>query len=105
MSARAERFTHLPPHVIERARRGDVADYLASRQIRFKPGRNAWALARCPSHKNGEESKPSFSINLETGGFFCFACGVKGGDIIALHRLMTGLSFRDAVVALAGGDE
>lgn len=89
--------------VIERARRGDVADYLASRQIRFKPGPNAWALARCPIHKSGEESNPSFSINLNTGGFFCFACGVKGGDVIALHRLLTGLNFRDAVVALAGG--
>ena len=91
--------------VVERARHSDVADYLAGRQIRFKPGRNAWALARCPSHKSGEEAHPSLSVNLETGGFYCFTCGEKGGDIIALHRLLTGLSFRDAVVALTGAEQ
>jgi hypothetical protein len=25
------------------------------------------------------------------------ACGAKGGDIIALHRLLTGASFKDAL--------
>ena len=101
----ADRKELLAPAVIERAKRGDVAKYLAGRSIRFKPGPNAWALARCPSHKGGEESNPSFSINLETGGFFCFACPAKGGDLIALHRLLTGANFRDAVVALAGSDQ
>jgi hypothetical protein len=37
------------------------------------------------------------SVSLTTGGFRCFTCGARGGDIIELHRLRTGLGFRAAV--------
>jgi DNA primase len=33
---------------------------------------------RCPFHKGGEERRPSFGVNTETGVFHCFACHVKG---------------------------
>ena len=34
--------------------------------------------------------------------FRCHACGVKGGDVIALHRLITGMGFAEAVRDLGG---
>jgi DNA primase len=92
----------VPRTVVEHARSSDVPGYLARRGLRFKPSKNNWALVRCPIHKAGEEAHPSFTVNLETGGFFCFACGAKGGDLIALHRVLTGSTFRDAVLELAG---
>jgi len=41
-------------------------------------------------------------VSLRDGHFRCHACGAKGGDIIALHRLVTGLGFRDAVRDFGG---
>lgn len=35
-------------------------------------------LTKCPFHKQGEEHKPSFSINLEKAVFHCFTCHVAG---------------------------
>jgi DNA primase len=41
-------------------------------------------------------------VSLTDGHFRCHACGVKGGDVIALHRLATGLGFVEAVHDLGG---
>lgn len=51
---------------------------------------------RCPVHKAGMEATPSLRVNLEDGHFRCMACGVKGGDVLALHRLITGAGFTQA---------
>jgi DNA primase len=51
---------------------------------------------RCPFHKGGNESKPSFSINVDLGIFNCFTCKESGGIPKLLHLL--GLS-RDQVDA------
>lgn len=40
-------------------------------------------------------------MNVQSGGFQCFACGAKGGDIIDFVRLRHGLSFRAAVSHLS----
>jgi hypothetical protein len=61
-----------------------------------------WTDIRCPAHKGGDERNPSMSISLVDGHFACHACGAKGRDILALHRLRTGLGFRDAVRDLGG---
>jgi hypothetical protein len=61
-----------------------------------------WASIRCPVHKSGAEAHPSLRVALADGHFRCHACGAKGGDIIALHRLATGLGFREAVHDLGG---
>jgi DNA primase len=34
---------------------------------------------RCPFHKGGQETKPSFSVNVERGLFHCFTCHASGG--------------------------
>lgn len=43
----------------------------------------------------------NFRINLDTGAFTCFACGTKGADVIAFTQTRHGLSFPDALAALA----
>jgi hypothetical protein len=43
----------------------------------------------------------NFRVNLDTGGFCCFACGCKGADIISFTQTRHGLSFPDAMKAIA----
>lgn len=53
----------------------------------------------CPFH--ADNSRGSFRINTETGGFKCFSCGAGGGDLIAFEQKINGLSFPDAIAKLA----
>ena len=76
--------------------------YLHSKGFRIGKRGGEWVRVRCPIHNGGAERNASMSVNKISGGFRCFSCGVKGGDIIALHRLVTGLGFRDAVADLGG---
>lgn len=66
-------------------------------QLIHKSGQ--WAVAGlCPFHK--DSSVGSFKVNLETGGFICFSCGEKGGDIISFLQKRDNLSFREALEQL-----
>jgi hypothetical protein len=76
--------------------------YLLNRGLVRHVPKGAWVAIYCPIHKNGAEHHPSLRVNLRDGHFRCMACNVKGSDIIALHRLITGLGFRDAVRDLGG---
>jgi hypothetical protein len=46
--------------------------------------------ATCPFHKGGNEKHPSLYINMETGQYFCQACGKKG-DIFHFYAKVNGL--------------
>lgn len=50
-------------------------------------------IAKCPLH---EDRSPSFVIYPETNSCWCFGCQ-KGGDSIAIVRLLNNLSFIEAV--------
>ena len=76
--------------------------YLSARGLLKRKPRGEWAAICCPSHKDGAEKNPSLRVSLIDGHFKCMACGAHGGDIVALHRLITGLGFRDAVRDLGG---
>ena len=77
--------------------------YLASAGIRIGKRGGDWIGVCCPIHKGGAEKNPSMSVEVNTGGFFCHSCGIKGGDIVALHRLIhPNLGFREAVADLGG---
>ena len=76
--------------------------YLTQRGLLKRKARGLWAEICCPSHKGGAERNPSLRVNLADGHFRCMACGVTGGDVLALHRLITGLSFLDVVRDLGG---
>ena len=54
-------------------------------------------MALCPFH---EDSKPSLSVNPETGVYFCHGCGEKG-NIFDFHMSRHTLSFPDALKELA----
>ena len=71
--------------------------YLRARGLFKQRVHREWVSVRCPSHKGGNETHPSMRVSLVDGHFRCMACGAAGGDIVALHRLVTGLGFREAV--------
>ncbi len=71
--------------------------YLTKRGLLTREPRGEWTAICCPVHKDGEETTPSLRISLVDGHFRCLACGASGGDIVSLHRLVTGLGFVDAV--------
>jgi hypothetical protein len=76
--------------------------YLLQRGALTTKPRGEWASICCPSHKGGDEQHPSLRVSMKDGHFRCHACGAKGGDVIALHRLATGLGFVEAVHDLGG---
>lgn len=76
--------------------------YLTERGLLNRKPKAEWAALTCPAHKGGEEKNPSLNVSLIDGHYRCHACGAKGGDILALHRLITGLGFVDAVRDLGG---
>lgn len=53
----------------------------------------------CPLH---DETRPSFTLYPDAGRFYCFGCR-QGGDVIDLVRLLDGVSFREALDRLQGG--
>lgn len=54
-------------------------------------------LGLCPFHK---EKTPSFHVNAERGFFYCFGCQA-GGNVISFVQQLDGLTFPEAVRALA----
>ena len=75
----------------------DPQAYLHQHGLLTQRARGEWASIRCPAHKGDDEEHPSLRVSLRNGHFRCHACGASGGDVLALHRLVTGLGFRDAV--------
>jgi hypothetical protein len=67
-----------------------------------RPSRG-WAKANCPFHKS--KSGTSFSVNIETGGFHCFGCDARGGDLIDFVMLRDHLSFKAAAQSLGAWGE
>jgi DNA primase len=60
----------------------------------YKSGR--WAVAGlCPFHDDDREG--SFKVNLDTGAFKCWSCGVTGGDVIAFVQKRDGIEFIQAL--------
>lgn len=60
-------------------------------------GRGEWRDAVCPFH---DDTRPSLRVRIETGGFKCMTCGVRGGDVVAFEMQRTGLRFIEACKAL-----
>ena len=79
-----------------------VSQYLTERGLLKGKVRGEWAAIICPSHKGGSEKHASLSVNMVDGHFRCHCCGEKGGDVVALHRLFTGMGFVEAVRDLGG---
>jgi hypothetical protein len=81
----------------DRDRLTPVADYYRPvfGDLRFNA--SGWAQVRCVFH---EEGHASLSIHRERGAFRCFACGARGGDVLAFEMLRSGADFKSAARAL-----
>ena len=69
---------------------------IAQRYVALKRNGTRW-MAPCPFH---QETKPSFTINEETGLFYCFGCQAKG-DLFDFYGRINGLDFRECLEQLA----
>jgi CHC2 zinc finger len=68
-----------------------------------RPSRG-WATPKsgCPFHES--RSKKSFSVNLESGGYYCFSCGAKG-DMVSFVMKRYDLGFVVAAKQLGAYEE
>ncbi|MCL1986303.1 MAG: DNA primase [Betaproteobacteria bacterium] len=69
---------------------------IARRYVELKRNGLRW-MAPCPFH---QETKPSFSINEDTGLFYCFGCQASG-DLFDFYGRINGLDFRECLEQLA----
>ena len=86
----------LPENLVQKIK--DATDIVAivSEHVKLeKKGRHYTGL--CPFHN---EKKPSFSVNPELQIYKCFGCGA-GGPVFKFVQDIAGISFLDAVYALA----
>ncbi|MGL4666456.1 MAG: CHC2 zinc finger domain-containing protein [Saezia sp.] len=60
-------------------------------------GKGLWQKTLCPFH---DDKSPSLSVNTHSGGFYCFSCGAKGGDVLSFLMQRDGLDFIAAAKAL-----
>lgn len=58
-----------------------------------------WISVLCCFH---DDKNPSLNLNLSSGGFYCFGCGAKGGDVVAFHMQRYGVPFVAAVTFFGG---
>jgi len=64
-----------------------------------KTHQNHWVYF-CPFHN--DENTPNLALAVYfDGGYKCFACGIKGGDVLAFHQKQHKLSFLDVLNELA----
>lgn len=98
-------FAHQPNRrrkEIDRLSLPTPLQYLSERGLLNRMPRAEWAAICCPVHKGGAEKTPSLVVSMIDGHFRCMACGVSGGDLIALHRLIASAGFIEAVRDLGG---
>jgi len=72
-------------------------NYLAQHDLKLKNGSGDWRLMLCPFH---DDTNASLSFSVKNGAFKCFACGEKGGDLIAFHMQRHALPFIEACKSL-----
>lgn len=75
----------------------DVGDYYASQGLTIgKHGNKGWRKANCLFC----QSRDNFNINLQSGGYHCWGCDAKGGDLVAFQMLLHGQDFKQAAQSL-----
>ena len=87
----------IPQSVIEDIRsRCDIVDVIGS-FVQLKRSGSSSFKGLCPFHN---EKTPSFHVNAARQSYHCFGCG-KGGDVFSFLMEKEGMTFPDAVHALA----
>ncbi len=89
-------MSQFTPETIDRVRESaDIVEVVSAYTDLRRQGERFVGL--CPFH---EERTPSFSVKPAEGFYYCFGCEA-GGDTIRFVQEKEGLSFPDAVEALA----
>jgi hypothetical protein len=70
-----------------------AAVYYSNEFPEMKITSSQWVKVCCCFHT---DSNPSLSINILSGGFYCFSCGAKGGDVISFVMQRYQLTFKKA---------
>lgn len=65
--------------------------------------RKGWRQTKCPFHDG--QSPTSLSLNMTTGGFYCFSCQAKGGSLIDFVMRRDQCDFKTACQTLGAWDE
>lgn len=85
-----------PPQFLDELVARNPIEEVVGQYVNLKrSGSNLMGL--CPFHS---EKSPSFSVSPDKGLFYCFGCH-KGGSVIGFEMEIEGLSYGDAVRALA----
>lgn len=73
-----------------------LRQFLNDRGVQVNPARLGWQKVSCfgAGHARGDRN-PSASVNLGTGYYHCFACGLAG-DVYALLQEVEGIPFKEA---------
>jgi len=79
-----------------------LRNYLEERGVRlpFGFGYRKVSCFNKEAHPRGDRN-PSASVNLTTGKYKCFSCGLAG-DVFDLMKHESGLSYRQALDSLGG---
>lgn len=87
----------IPEETIKRIKNtANIVDVVSEHVVLKKAGRNYLGL--CPFHT---EKTPSFTVSAEKQIFYCFGCHT-GGNVFSFLMQSEGLSFPEAVRAVAG---
>lgn len=89
------------PFGFKRALLPNPAEYFKAQRLKLTGG-GEWKSGICPFH---QDTHPSLRVRLDTGAFRCMVCGAHGGDVLAFHRLITGLPFVRAAKDLGAWEE
>jgi hypothetical protein len=79
----------------QKGRLPDPVSYFEANDVPLT-GAGKWRTGPCRFHGGSD----SLRVNVESGGWCCMACRVKGGDILAYAMQMDGTDFVSAARAL-----
>lgn len=85
------------PSFIEQLRDRTTLSEVVGKQVRLIHKNGGSYSGLCPFH---QEKTPSFTVSNEKGFYHCFGCGAHG-DAIGFLMAKEGISFTEAIVALA----
>jgi putative DNA primase/helicase len=74
-------------------------DYYA-KWLHLPPSKDGWVTTNCP-FPDHDDANPSFSVQIDDGGFNCHGCEKKGGDIIDFHCLMHDVTVAEALAVIS----
>ncbi len=77
----------------DRTRLPETATYFESRGLTLTgPAASKWRTTKCNFHGGSD----SMRICIDSGGWVCMSCGIKGGDVLEYEIKASGATFSEA---------